>query len=158
MNECNIILLIIHSFLITYTSIYSYNYETFTQKQPLFLKLQENRKTPVLESLFYKVANLQACNSIKKTLLHRCFLVKFAKFFWRKVTREMPPIKFPTRLGFGFESGVIFRGAIFLVPWRTWKTASVYWLLHHCIDFYNSLKYTFFIFTNNFFFIMQLKQ
>ena len=38
------------------------------------------RKTPVLESLFNKIAGLEACNFIKKTLQHRCFPVKLAKF------------------------------------------------------------------------------
>ena len=32
-------------------------------------------------SLFNKVAGLKACNFIKKRLQHRCFPVKFAKFF-----------------------------------------------------------------------------
>ena len=39
-----------------------------------------HRKTPVLESLFNKVAVLKTYNFIKKMLQHRCFLVKFAKF------------------------------------------------------------------------------
>ena len=41
------------------------------------------KKTPVLESLFKKVAGLKACqglNLIKKTFQHRCFPVKFVKF------------------------------------------------------------------------------
>ena len=38
-----------------------------------------NRKTPVLDSLFNKVAGPQACYFIKKRLQHRCFPVKFAK-------------------------------------------------------------------------------
>ena len=41
-----------------------------------------HRKTPVLECLSNKVADLQACNFIKKRHQHRFFLVKFAKF-WR---------------------------------------------------------------------------
>ena len=43
-------------------------------------KISQISKTPVLEPIFYKVANFQACSFIKKRLLHRCFLVKFAKF------------------------------------------------------------------------------
>ena len=39
-----------------------------------------HRKTPVLESLFSKVASLEACNFIKKRLQHRCFPVNIAKF------------------------------------------------------------------------------
>ena len=34
----------------------------------------------MLESLFNKVAGLQACNFIKKQLKHRLFCVKIAKF------------------------------------------------------------------------------
>ena len=34
-----------------------------------------------LESLFNKVAVLKVCNFIEKRLQHRCFLVKFAKYF-----------------------------------------------------------------------------
>ena len=41
-----------------------------------FLKF--HRKTPVLESLFNKVAGL--CNFIKKRLQYRCFPVKIVKF------------------------------------------------------------------------------
>ena len=37
-------------------------------------------KTPVLESLFKKVAGPQACNVIEKRVQHKCFPVKFAKF------------------------------------------------------------------------------
>ena len=34
----------------------------------------------MLESLFNKVVGLKVCNSIKKTLKHSCFSVKFANF------------------------------------------------------------------------------
>ena len=34
----------------------------------------------MLDSLFNKVAGLQACNFIKRTLQHRYFLVNIAKF------------------------------------------------------------------------------
>ena len=40
-----------------------------------------HRKTPVLESLFKKVAGLHACDFIKKRFQHRCFPMKFVKFF-----------------------------------------------------------------------------
>ena len=39
-----------------------------------------HRKTHVLESLFSKVASLEACNFIKKRHQHRCFPVNIAKF------------------------------------------------------------------------------
>ena len=42
-----------------------------------------HRKTPVLESLFKKVADLKVCNFIIKRLQYRCFPVKFVKYcFW----------------------------------------------------------------------------
>ena len=64
------------------------------QKQPYVDILQNirsliflNRKTPVLESLFNRVAGLQACNFMKKRLQHSCFpmnIVKFLRtFIWR---------------------------------------------------------------------------
>ena len=37
-------------------------------------------KTPVLESLFSKVADLQACQFIIKRLQHRCFPESFGSF------------------------------------------------------------------------------
>ena len=47
----------------------------------VFLKVRKfHRKTPVLESVFDKVACLQACNVIKRRLQRRGFPVKFAKF------------------------------------------------------------------------------
>ena len=56
-------------------------------KQPpeLFLQILQIL-SPVLESLFHKVASLQACNVTKNRLLHRCFPVKFEKF-WRTSER-----------------------------------------------------------------------
>ena len=38
------------------------------------------RKTPVLESLFGKVASMEACNFTKKKLQHRHYPVNIAKF------------------------------------------------------------------------------
>ena len=38
------------------------------------------QETPVLESVFNKVAGLQTYNFVKKRLQHRCYLLKFAKF------------------------------------------------------------------------------
>ena len=48
----------------------------------MFQKFRKlHRKTPVLESLFNKVAGLKTCNLIKKRFQRRCFLLKFLKFF-----------------------------------------------------------------------------
>ena len=47
------------------------------------------RKTPVLESLFDKVAALKTRNVIKKRLQHRCFPVKFAKFFRKSILKKI---------------------------------------------------------------------
>ena len=44
----------------------------------IFLNI--HRKTPVLKSLFNKVAGILACNFIKKKLQQRCFPVNIAKF------------------------------------------------------------------------------
>ena len=49
-------------------------------------------KTPVLESLLNKVADLKTCNFIKRRLQHRCFPVKFAKFL-----RTSPVATFETK-------------------------------------------------------------
>ena len=46
------------------------------------------RRTPVLESLFNKVAGLQAFNFIKKRLYHRCFSVNIAKFFRTPILKK----------------------------------------------------------------------
>ena len=50
-------------------------------KKKLFLNFCNiNRKTPLLETLFNKVADLQAPNFIKKRPQHRCFPANIAKF------------------------------------------------------------------------------
>ena len=54
----------------------------------MFLKiLQIHRKTPVLESLFNKVASV-ACNFVKDRLRCRCFPVKFVLFLRTSVVTE----------------------------------------------------------------------
>ena len=46
----------------------------------VFLKIRKNhKKTSVMESLFKNVANLKACNYIKKILQHVYLTVNFAK-------------------------------------------------------------------------------
>ena len=49
-------------------------------------------KTPLLESLFNKVAGLQADCFIKKRLQHRYFLVDFAKFLKTPFFNKTPPM------------------------------------------------------------------
>ena len=47
----------------------------------MFNKVSQNSlKIPVLESIFDKVAGIQASKFIKKRLQHKCFPVKIAKF------------------------------------------------------------------------------
>ena len=119
---------------------------------------------------FTKLLSLQACNFINKRLLHKYFLVKFAKFLrthilksgdWKTAQKQIPP---GFGLRFGLGSGAIFReaifqAAIFLVPLRTSANDCFCVLITSSyIDFYNSLKYTFFVFSSNFFCITQLKQ
>ena len=48
------------------------NFANFTRKF--------HRKTPALESLFNKVAGLEAYNFIKKRLKHRCFPMNLPNF------------------------------------------------------------------------------
>ena len=47
-----------------------------------------HRKTPVLESLFDKVAVLQPSNFIKDRLQHRCFPVNIAKFLTAPILKN----------------------------------------------------------------------
>ena len=48
-----------------------------------------HRKTPVLESLFDKVAVLQPINFIKKRLQHRCFPVNIEKFLKTSILKNI---------------------------------------------------------------------
>ena len=48
-----------------------------------------HRKTPTLESLFNKVAALQACNFIKKRLQHMCFPVNITKFLRTPILKNI---------------------------------------------------------------------
>ena len=54
----------------------------FTRKPyPKFCQILEAaKKTPVPETLFDKVAGLRPATLLKKSRLHRCFPVNFAKF------------------------------------------------------------------------------
>ena len=61
-----------------------YKYFSFclTRKpHPKFCQILEAvKKTPVPETPFHKVAGLSPATLLKKSLLHRCFPVNFAKF------------------------------------------------------------------------------
>ena len=48
------------------------------------------RKTPLLDSLFNKIAGLQTYNLIKKKLQHKCFSVNIAKLYDRLFHRTPP--------------------------------------------------------------------
>ena len=50
-----------------------------SSRSQIFFGAGALKKFAMLEFLFNKVAGLQACNFIKKTLQHWCFSVKFAK-------------------------------------------------------------------------------
>ena len=135
-NQYNFVLLIIHLLLyidclyIIYYLHLQFWYSHWIQKQSpeLLLKiLQILQENTCVGSLFYKVASLQACSAIKNRLLYRSFPVKFEKLL------RTPTLK------------------------NIWTTASVCWFNSSYIDFYHSLQYTFFSFTNNFL-ISQLKQ
>ena len=57
--------------------MYSYKFRKF------------HRKTPVLESLFNKLAGLKVCNIIKNWLQRRFFLVKFAKLLRTTILKNI---------------------------------------------------------------------
>ena len=61
----------------------------FCQKSCSWKLRNIHRKIPVLESLFNKVADFQACNFMKKkTLQHRYFPVNFAKFSRKSILKN----------------------------------------------------------------------
>ena len=82
---------ITYTFYITYT----YNYGTAAGAKSRsrwkcswkFCKFYG--EIPVLKSLFCKIASIQACNVIEKRLLQRCFPVKFEKFFWAPILKNI---------------------------------------------------------------------
>ena len=53
----------------------------FVKKGVLKIFANFHRKTPVLESPFNKVADLQVCNFIKRRLQHKCFPGKICEIF-----------------------------------------------------------------------------
>ena len=61
--------------------------EVFYKKAVLKL-LQYSQETPVLESLFNKVAGLRPASLSKKRLWHRCFPVNFLKFLRTHFLKE----------------------------------------------------------------------
>ena len=72
----------------------------------LFLKIsQYPQETPVLESLFKKVAGLQACNFIKKRSQHRCFPMNIAKLLRLTILKSIGK-----RLLFNCFNGSLFHG------------------------------------------------
>ena len=56
----------------------------------MFLKiLQFSQDTPVFGSLFIKIVGLQACKFIKKRFQYRCFTVKFARFLYVPILKNI---------------------------------------------------------------------
>ena len=70
-----------------------------------------HRKTPMLESLFNKVAGLQGCSFIKKRLQHRCFFCEYYKLFKNSYFEEH--LKTAASVLNGYFRTTIFREAIF---------------------------------------------
>ena len=98
-NECNIILLVIYwllyfdyLYILCYLHLQFWKMHSEAAAEGVLKKISNFTGTPVLESLFYKVASLQACNFTKKRLIHSCFPVKFEKFLripiWRNIWCE----------------------------------------------------------------------
>ena len=63
--------------------------EVFYEKVVLNNFAYIHRETPVLESLFNKVAVPKACNFIKKRLQHRCFPVNIAKYLRTPILKNI---------------------------------------------------------------------
>ena len=61
----------------------------FCEKKSFEIFCKFHKITPVLESLFNKVADLKACKFIKNRLQHRCFPVKFAKFLRTPILKNI---------------------------------------------------------------------
>ena len=55
---------------------------TYSIKKVLLKFLQYPQETPVLESLFKKVAGLWPCNFIKKRPQHRCSPVNYYYYYY----------------------------------------------------------------------------
>ena len=75
-NECNIILLIIYwllyfdyLYILCYLHLQFWKMHSEAAAEGVLKKISNFTWTPVLESLFYKVASLQACNFTKKRLI-----------------------------------------------------------------------------------------
>ena len=77
------------SVLVCSLIIYKSSRLQICSSKQIFLKLGKfQRKAPVLECLYNKVAGSQARNVIKKRLQKRCFPVKFAKFLRTPFSRN----------------------------------------------------------------------
>ena len=117
----------------------------------------------MLESLFYKVASLQASNTIKKRLLHRCFPVKFEKLlrapFLQNIYERLPLwtdysiiywfIQFTTVHIFHFYNNFFFITQLITQWWSGFVRRSIslneifsFWKLKICFNeiFYESWK------------------
>ena len=78
------------------------------EKQPLhvffkkmflnILQISQKFPAPALESLLNKVACTQGCNFIEKRLQHRCFPMKFMKFFRTPILKNFSERLFLDRL------------------------------------------------------------
>ena len=118
-------------------------------------------KTPVLES-FNKVADLNACNFIKKRLQHRCFLVNIAKVLRIHISKNICERLLPQSLAecsVKSKSGALWsclqqpaKGSTsFITIWKS-ESLSLLWCVYakrflsiiHWWTFYTNLKYVYF--------------
>ena len=117
-----------------------------TQTQPFEDVLQNicskkfgniHRKAPVLESLFKKVADLQACNFIIKRLRHWCFHVNIVK---------LKTVSFLGHLRLLLKTRGIFRillniyNEVFLWKWLTGKSRELFSQKSSIIDIWRGLN------------------
>ena len=83
------IIFVVWNIEILYRNFRSSHQWCFIKKAVLQNLFNIQRKTPVLESLFNKVAGLQPCNFIKNRLQHRCFFVNIANFFKTPILKNV---------------------------------------------------------------------
>ena len=88
-----------------------------------------HRKTPVLASLFNKVADLQACNFIKKRLQYGCFPVNVAKSLREAVILEIMKL-YEDCISYENASFSILEESIWLKP-IYFLTTTAFWLMKY---------------------------
>ena len=118
-----------------------------------FMLLTLTIMTQPLKQNLEAVAGGAFKNFVTFTGKHLCWRLFFTKL---QVLRSATLLKETLTQVFSSEIWEILKNTFFKEP--LWTTASLYWLLHHKLIFRIHYSARFCTFTNNFFFITQLKQ